>query len=192
MVSVSRRRAREAALRVLYEIEVGKANIRDAIEVAVLEMDVTHQLANYMEQLVKETRRLREELDARLSRYLNDYDITRLATIDRNILRIAAYELLYVPEMPPAVTINEAIEIAKRYSTSESGRFINGVLGSLLRDTDKANWDPATAPIEFHEEPAAAFEPEDIEELDVTPDDEKFRAASRVGGWKIRAEEPAG
>lgn len=184
----SRRRARRAALRALYEIEIGKTRTQDAIDASVEELELGPDLLFYTERLVNGVREHQADLDKAIGGYLKDYDFSRLATVDRNILRIAAFELFHVPEMPPAVSIDEAIEIAKQYSTSESGRFVNGVLGNLLKSTPKANWDPATAPKEEQEEFEAADKVE-VEELDVTPDDPNFRAASRVGGWKIRSEE---
>jgi len=188
MLSRSRRKAREGAMRVLYELELGHPTTGDAIEHAAMEMEITHDLADYMLRLVTGVRENRAKIDETVASYVKGYDFDRLAVVDRNILRIAAFELLFVPEIPPAVTINEAIEIARRYSTLESPKFVNGVLGALVRNSDKANWDPATAPAEFGEEGSAESEAPDIEELEVAPDDESFRVASRVGGWKIRQE----
>jgi len=184
----SRRKAREAALRALYEIEVGHTRAHEAIESTIEELELSSDLAGYTERIVQGVREHATEMDETISRYLKDYDFTRLAAIDRNILRLAVFEMYYVPEMPPAVTINEAIEIAKRYSTSESGRFVNGVLGRLLLDSPKANWDPATAPQEFAEAGAGPAEAVEVEEIDVAPDDPNFKAASRVGGWKLRSD----
>jgi len=184
----SRRKAREGAVRALYEIEVGHTRVHEAIEATVAEQELTPDLAAYTERVVRGVRDNLAELDATISRYLVGYDFTRLAAIDRNILRLGVYEIYYVPEMPPAVTINEAIEIAKRYSTFESGKFVNGVLGKLLLDSPKANWDPALAPPEFAESGAGPAEKIEIEEIDVAPDDPNFKAASRVGGWKLRSE----
>lgn len=184
----SRRKAREGALRALYEIEVGKTRVHEAIEATAAEFNLSTDLAAYSERIVRGVRDNLATLDEAISARLKDYDFTRLAAIDRNILRVAAFEIYYVPEMPPAVTINEAIEIAKRYSTAESGRFVNGVLGKLLLSSPKANWDPATAPKEEREEPEEVAE-EEVEEIDVTPDDPNFKAASRVGGWKIRSDD---
>lgn len=123
-----------------------------------------------------------------ISENLIDWDYDRLAIIDKNILRIATYEILYLPNVPPAVSINEAIEIAKKYSTDESGRFINGVLGNILKASDKANW---VAPIVTEEEEAPS-EPADeeipaVEEVDVSM--EEAMKLARVGGWKLRTEE---
>ncbi|AIE86823.1 transcription antitermination factor NusB [Fimbriimonas ginsengisoli] len=189
MLSRSRRVAREGALRALYEIEVGKSAVRDAIESTIYVQELSHDLADYMERLVLGVNEHRRQLDALIAKYLKDYDFSRLATVDRNLLRIATFEILHVPEMPPAVSINEAIEIAKRYSTFESGKFINGVLGRLLLDTPKANWDPTQAPAEQSEEIVRSPEPVEVEEIDVAPEDESFRAASRIGGWKLKADD---
>lgn len=188
MLTRSRRKAREAALRALYEIEVGKISANDSIEATVRESHISHDLADYMETLVRGVLNQRRVIDQLIAAHLKGYELDRLVTVDRAVLRIATYELLYVPEMPPAVTINEAIEIVKRYSTAESGKFVNGVLGQLVLDTPKADWDPATAPPEFSEEPEEEEEATEIEEIEVAPDDPNFKAAKRVGGWKLRSD----
>jgi N utilization substance protein B len=187
--SRSRRKAREGALKALYEIEIGKPRVRESIEAVVMEAELSHDLAEYAERLVFGVMDNRRELDEAISKYLKEYDFSRLAAVDRNILRIATFELLNVPEMPPAVTINEAIEIAKRYSTAESGKFVNGVLGRLLLETPKANWDPAQAPEETSEEIDRTPETIEVEEIEVSPDSEDFRVASRIGGWKLKSDD---
>jgi N utilization substance protein B len=68
------------------------------------------------------------EIDEKISRYTANYELRRISAVDRNVLRIAIYEMLHVPDVPPIVAINEAIDIAKKYGTEESGRFVNGVL----------------------------------------------------------------
>jgi N utilization substance protein B len=77
------------------------------------------------------------ELDERIKLHAKNWDLTRMAVVDRNILRLAIYEMLYRDDIPPVVSINEAVDIAKRFSTDESGRFVNGILdkikGELLR-----------------------------------------------------------
>lgn len=186
-VTVSRRRAREGAMRALYEIDLGKTPLTDAIEYAVIDNGLSHDLADYMDQVVRGVYNNRREIDPFISRYLKEYDLTRLLPIDRAILRIATYELLYVPEMPPAVTINEAIEISRRYSTAESGKFINGVLGRLIYDTPKAKWDPATAPAETREDVVKEPEPE-IEEEVVQADTPEGKNARRYG-WVLKSGE---
>jgi N utilization substance protein B len=77
------------------------------------------------------------EIDERIQGAASHYELHRLAAVDRNILRVAVYELLFCPGLPPAISINEAIEIAKRYGTDESGRFVNGVLDRIRNDARK-------------------------------------------------------
>lgn len=78
------------------------------------------------------------QLDALISRFSRNYQLSRLAVVDRNILRLAVYEILYNSEVPPVVAINEAIELAKQYGSEESGRFVNGVLDRIRAETTRA------------------------------------------------------
>lgn len=182
----SRRKAREAALRVLYEVELGHIDVADALEVTLEEAQLTDDLAKFATSIVDGVIAELAELDHRLSGLIKEYAYDRVAAVDRNIMRVAAYELLYMPAVPPAVTLNEAIEIAKRYSTAESGKFVNGVLGKLLLDTPKADWNPADAPQDVEEqgEPSAPLE---VEEIEV--DEVEAKKLLRVGGWTLRSEE---
>lgn len=186
-MSSSRRPAREAALQALFEVELGKSNPPQAIENVVMETEVSHGQAEYMERLVNGVWRERDAIEETLRGYLKGYDFFRLAAVDRNILRIATFELLHIPEMPPAVTINEAVEIAKKYSTAESGRFVNGVLGRLLQDTPKADWDPRNAPKESFEQVVSSPAPE-IEEEVVQADSQEGKDATRFG-WVLRSDD---
>jgi N utilization substance protein B len=126
----SRRRAREIALQVLFEAEVGRQPLADTLgrarEFAPDEDWV------FITALCEGTWAAREELDARLAAVTSGWSPERLAGTDRAILRLAAFELLHLGT-PAPVVINEAIELAKAYSTEDSGRFVNGVLGALVR-----------------------------------------------------------
>jgi N utilization substance protein B len=172
-------------MRVFYEVALGKSSVREAFDAAVEELELAPAQAAYADRLVTGFTQNRRAVDGAIAGHLTGYDFDRLAEIDRDILRVATYELIFVPEIPPAVSIDEAVEIAKRYSTAESGRFVNGVLGALLRDTPKAEWDPASAPAEEFGEPPTPAPPAEVEEIEVTPDDERFRGARRVAGWKL-------
>ena len=133
----------------------------------------------------------RVALDRMISAAIQDYDYNRLALIDKNLMRIAVYELENIPYIPPRVTINEAIEIAKRYSTTESGKFVNGVLGNVLKKSVKANFDQRNAPKDpdFDELERIYKAPVvEIEEVTVDADSEEGMAASRYGVWTNRAE----
>ena len=183
----SKRKAREAAMRALYEIEIGHADIASALEVCLEEASLPSDMAAYAERLVRGIRSGLKTIDGRIAPLIRDYDYNRIAAIDRNVLRVASYELFEVPEIPPAVTINEAIEIVKRYSTAESGKFINGILGRLLEQSPKANWDPDTAPPEEDEPLAVESEPEiEIEMVEEGSDDAK--RAEKFGTWKLRSD----
>jgi N utilization substance protein B len=75
-----------------------------------------------------------DEINRLISKYTKDWPIDRMANVDRCLLRIAICEILYFDDIPPSVSVDEAVELAKKYSTADSGRFINGVLGSLIKD----------------------------------------------------------
>lgn len=107
----------------------------------------------------------RERIDEAISRLAQNWRLDRMAAIDRNVLRVGSYELLFCPDIPVRVAINEAVELAKRYGSAQSGRFVNGILNQLQHDREapgrtasrdrNAELDPAPA-----EAPAAAPEPE--------------------------------
>lgn len=183
----SRRRAREAALQALYKIELAKSPIAAAVEEMRGESDLPSELAAYAEHLIRGVREHQPILDAKLKALVRDYDYARLAVVDKLVMRIAAYELFFEPSIPPAVSLDEAIEIARRYSTVESGAFVNGVLDALRAESPKANWDASAAPPEFAEEPARS-EPVEIVEETIAADSEEAKKLSRVGGWKLRAD----
>jgi len=91
----------------------------------------------FAEPLIRGTLEHLPELDLQIKKYARNWDIHRMAVVDRNVLRLAIYEMLHREDIPPVVSINEAVDIAKRFSTEESGKFVNGILdkvkGDLLR-----------------------------------------------------------
>ncbi|MGH2812122.1 MAG: transcription antitermination factor NusB [Actinomycetota bacterium] len=121
-----RRGSRKIALDVLYEREVGG---RPLSEILARHSGAT--AADYASKLVEGVDAHLGEIDVLLTRYAEDWAIERMPLIDRNLLRIGIYEILHAPDVPVAVIIDEAVELAKRYSTEESGRFINGVLARI-------------------------------------------------------------
>lgn len=188
----SRRLAREAALRALYEIEIGRTPPAEAIENSKADLDLSPDNAQYSAGIVNGVVKNLSDLDNRIAKYVRGYDYDRLAVIDRNILRIAAYEILELPAVPPKVSINEAVEVAKKFSTLEGGKFINGVLARLLLDTPKANWDPHQAPPDQEimvDEPEAAGEDAVMEEEVVSEDSEDAVMARKFGTWTVRTEQ---
>lgn len=182
----SRRKARVAALQALYKIEIAKSPIAVAVEEMRDHSDLTPDLADYAEKLIRGVRTDQAYIDRVLSEIIKEYDYDRVAVVDKNVLRIAAFELFKEPSIPPAVTIDEAIEIARKYSTLESGKFVNGILGRLLEDSPKANWDQSLAPAEELEEFIPDDEPIEVEEETIQADSDQAKVIARIGGWKIR------
>lgn len=88
----------------------------------------------FADPLIRGTLEHREEIDARLRQLAKNWELHRMAAVDRNVLRLAVFEMLHRPDIPPVVSINEAVDIAKKYSTDDSGRFVNGILDSLRKD----------------------------------------------------------
>lgn len=128
-----RRKGRELALKTLFQIDVGGLPAGYALEVTPLEHPAEPQVWEFARQLVLGVLKHLDEIDAILSELVEGWSLDRLASVDRSVLRLAVYEMLHTPETPPAVVINEAVELAKAYSTEDSGRFVNGVLGAFLR-----------------------------------------------------------
>jgi transcription antitermination factor NusB len=130
-----RRKAREVALQFLYELDVHAED-----DPAARERDfwARHALAadarGFSETLVRGTKTHQAKIDQTIAHCAEHWDLDRMAVVDRNILRLAVYELLWGVEVPPKVAINEAIEISKKFGTKESSRFINGVLDKIHRD----------------------------------------------------------
>ena len=88
----------------------------------------------FAESLIQGVLDNKEELDQRLQKYVQNWDLSRMAVVDRNVLRLAIYEWFHREDIPPVVSLNEAIEIAKRFSTKESGKFVNGILDRIRQD----------------------------------------------------------
>lgn len=130
---LKRRKGRELALKTLFQIDVGGLPARYVLEVTPLEHPAEPEVWDFARQLVLGVLKHLDEIDAILSGLMEGWSLDRLASVDRLLLRMALYEMMHMPETPPAVVINEAVELAKAYSTEDSGRFVNGVLGAFLR-----------------------------------------------------------
>ncbi len=126
-----RHRAREAALAVLFQLDVGRLPLEDALA-SVAAPDWLPADWDLVIGLATGTRAHLGEIDALITRLAEHWTIDRMAAVDRNILRLALFELRYT-STPVRVIINEAVELAKQYSTEDSGRFVNGLLGTAVR-----------------------------------------------------------
>ncbi|HEY3347037.1 MAG TPA: transcription antitermination factor NusB [Nitrospirota bacterium] len=134
----SRRKARELALQYLYKLDVsGDKFNKIAVRSFFEDFSTTDEDLEYSYYLLDYTDRHKAEIDEAITRYLENWTLERLSAIDRNILRFAACELIYFMDVPVNVTINEAIEIAKKFSLEESATFINGVLDKIGKASKK-------------------------------------------------------
>lgn len=133
-----RTRARELALQFLYQLDVqgdaSRADLDGFLHDALAGKPGAEEAILYARRLVDGVREHREEIDRLLSEAARNWDLGRMAVVDRNALRIGCFELLWEDEVPMKVAINEAIELGKRYSTEASGAFINGILDRIRRD----------------------------------------------------------
>lgn len=131
--------ARECALKILYQAEM----LRRAISVAAQQFwsecaegalpagRQEEDIRAFANRLIAGVEENLEAIDAKISHYATNWQLKRMAVIDRNILRLGVYELLYADDIPPKVTINEAVELAKKYGDLESGKFVNGILDKI-------------------------------------------------------------
>jgi N utilization substance protein B len=131
-VSTSRRRARELALQTLFSVEVGHHEPNAALDDA-LAAGTSPEARAFVKDLVFGTLEHADQSDALVGPLLEGWTIERLPTVDRLLLRMGVYEMRYRPEVPRPVIINEAVELAKKFSTEASGRFVNGVLATASR-----------------------------------------------------------
>jgi len=121
----TRREARERALSLCYELDVRAERLADLLA------DLPVPPDEYAVTLARGVEQHRDELDALIGKFSDHWTPDRMPVIDRNLLRMATYELAHQPDVPSAVAINEAVALAKQYSTDDSGRFVNGVLASI-------------------------------------------------------------
>jgi len=135
-----RRKAREVALQFLYQLDVNGASDPTAFESEFWSRHpVDAEARAFADALVRGSKEHQPRIDELIARYAEHWDLDRMAVVDRNILRLAVYELMLDAAVPPKVAINEAIEIAKKFGTAESGRFINGVLDRIHRELRPAS-----------------------------------------------------
>jgi N utilization substance protein B len=137
-----RRRARAAALQSLFEIDRTGHQVGVVIDQRLASVNLPESGASFMRELVLGVLRFQSELDGLIAQYAPEWPVDQLAVVDRNILRIALYEL-GATDTPLKVAINEAVELAKQFGSDSSPRFVNGVLGSAAAAKDQ--WAPLLA-----------------------------------------------
>ena len=129
-----RTRSRELALQVLYQIDITQDPPEKALEIFWRDFPTEPPVKEFAESLVLKTIEHLEKLDALISRVASNWEIKRMARVDRNVLRLGACELLWMEDIPPKVSINEAVELAKKFGDVESGKFINGILDKIHKE----------------------------------------------------------
>lgn len=131
-----RRRERRLALEILYEWDLTGRTVEEILKLKEGAGKVI-VLSDFSERLVYGVQNYKEQLDKIIERYSEDWKVSRMPVVDRNILRLGTYELLFEADIPVPVSINEYIELAKLYGTDDSRRFINGILGMISKDLEK-------------------------------------------------------
>lgn len=130
---LKRREAREKALFYLYQSDLLKMNVDELIQ---KDLKYKKEIDQFTLKLINGVKNNLDSLNEIINTYSTNWQIDRMSILDRNMLRIALYELIYEQEIPFKVTINEAIEISKKYGGEESGKFINGILGKAIEKID--------------------------------------------------------
>ena len=128
-----RRKAREIVLNALYYYEITGNDTVTIIQKITNKKSVNKAIKDYAKRLLEETMKNLDTIDKKLKKIIKNWDLNRVAIIDKSILRFATAEILFSPDIPAKVSIDEAVEIAKTYSTENSGRFVNGILDEIAR-----------------------------------------------------------
>ncbi len=135
---MKRRKAREFALQILFQLDIRKEKPTATIlKHFWAEYDADDEVQAFTEEIVKGTLSIWPAINEKIHACAKNWSIDRMAAVDRNVLRMAVYEILYRMDIPTSVTINEAIEIAKKFGTDDSGSFVNGILDSVARMVGK-------------------------------------------------------
>ena len=131
----SRRRGREAALQMLFQMDVSGVGSEQAVQSYWAHLCASKEGEQFANSLVRGWSSQRDKIDTTIRDVSQHWRLERMAKVDRNILRLGTYEICYADYIPPQAAMNEAIEIAKRFGREDSPKFINGVLDQILKDT---------------------------------------------------------
>lgn len=132
--------AREFALQLLYQIDITKESPEDALDnfwLAHNDGDIDKELKDFTYKLVCGVMTYLEEADKKISQYAKNWQLKRMAVVDRNIMRMGYFELAHCDDIPSKVSINEAVDLAKKFSGTEAGKFVNAILDKIKREKEK-------------------------------------------------------
>ena len=141
-----RHRAREAVIQFHFWRDLQHGETPERIEDFWEFCPATDRVREFAQPLIEGMVTHLDELDERIRKYCENYNLNRISAVDRNVLRLAIYEMLYRDDIPPVVSINEAIELAKTFGGAESGKFVNGILDRVRKDLDRPAREPVTRP----------------------------------------------
>ncbi len=127
----ARRKGREIAVQILYQADVAGVPLSEAFQTYEGYFHPSPKAMSFAKELVNGVAQKQDEIDAWIERFSKHWKMSRMSAIDRNILRLATFELLYRPDIPPKVSINEAVELAKAFGSEESASFVNGILDAI-------------------------------------------------------------
>lgn len=130
---MSRKIAREVTMQALYQIELNGYESFEDIQGFIIESSIKASEDSYVKTVIDLCFENKEAIDAEITKYLKNWTIDRLSKVDLSILRLAIIEIAYMEDIPESVTINEAVNLAKKFSDEEASSYINGVLGSVVR-----------------------------------------------------------
>lgn len=129
-----RTQARVLALKFLYQVDITKEDFSSALETFWQKHKVRRPVKEFTMQIIQGTLTNLRQIDSVISKYAQNWRLKRMAVIDRNILRLGCFELLFLEDIPPKVSINEAVELAKKYGDVESSKFVNGILDKIRKE----------------------------------------------------------
>ncbi|HEX8294966.1 MAG TPA: transcription antitermination factor NusB [Chthoniobacteraceae bacterium] len=144
-----RREGREAAVQFLYQLDLNAGETPEEVSgfwelrTSPEQKAAPPKTRAFSEQLIAGVRARQVEIDEQIQKYAANYELGRIAAVDRNILRVAIYEMLFCDDVAPIIAINEAIEIAKKFGTEKSGGFVNGILDRVKRELKRPARGPA-------------------------------------------------
>lgn len=132
-----RHEARQWAVQFLFQRDFNTGDIESALTEFWQDRKSGEKARLFAEELIKGVESKKEEVDRLIRKYAEHWDVKRMGAVDRNVMRVALYEMIYRPDIPPVVSINEAVEIAKDLSGAESGKFVNGILDRACKEQDR-------------------------------------------------------
>lgn len=144
---MKRRLAREIAVSSLYQMEMNEVSATEAVDMLMDELRQENEIGadpsevgstdEFAQELVMGVMEHKQAIDGMLQQFLTGWQVDRLSRVDRQVLRLACYEMVFRDDVPPKAAINEAIDLAKHFGTEESGKFVNGVLGKLMGEIEE-------------------------------------------------------